>query len=251
MRRYDLVIFGATFLGLGAAKASKGKTLIIEEKANPCGEFIDSFHSGSDYKAELITEEGRKFKAFFEDAGLCGNVFIPEWTAFVSSWICKNDIEVLLFTNVLKVEPEGEEYKITIFNSNGKSEIFAKRIIDTRTKSFVYKTLNAITYGGIFDSFHESIKVYPYNDKYSIAEFKMPDSFDYPAARKRVFELWATRPEEYKHILIAAVADLFYKKSDCEQTEVSKNYINAYSTYYANPFLAFDKGSALGGKFCD
>lgn len=248
--KYDLVILGATFMSFGLAKAFKGKSLIIDEKAKPGFEFIDSYHKGADHESELITHEGKRFKDFFAKADLLKVFFIPEWTAFLSNWICKNNIPVLLFTNVLKIEDSYGMKELTIYNSNGKNKILAKRIIDTRTKTFTKKTLNAIIYGGAFESFDDCITVKHYNEKLTLAEFEMPASFDYPDARERIFNLWANRPEEYADIRIAAVADIFYKKADVKERQISENHSEIYSTYYPDPFVSFDKGCRIGEALC-
>jgi len=247
VKKYDLILIGATFLSVGIAKAYKGKCLIIEPKAKPGYEFIDSFAVGENYDKELLTDEGRAFKNYFESEELCDNPFTPEWTAFLSNYICKNNIDILIFTNVLKVEQNDNSNKLTIFNSLGKGEILADRVIDTRTNSIAYKTLNAVVYGEEFYEFCDGIKEIYRKDLVRIVEFKMPASYDYPEARNAVYSIWKGRPEELNDTRLAAVADIFFEKSDVENKNISLGYDEIYSTYHANPFLAFDKGILFGG----
>lgn len=247
MERYDLVILGATFLALGAAKAYGGKSLIIEEKTKPGFEFIDCFHNGDGYTQALKTDEGRRFRSFLEQYGLCERLYIPEWTPYVSKWICENDIPVLLFTKVLGVQREAGMYKLSVYNTGGRQALYANKILDTRTKAFSQKTLNAIVFGEHAESFSEDLSVLPCGGQTSIAEIKVPGDADYPSARAKVFSLWENRPEKYSNLVISAVADEFYKKPDRAYGKNTPHYKEVYSAYYANPFLAFDKGCEIGG----
>lgn len=251
MEKYDLVVLGATFLSLGLVKGYKGKSLIIESKAKPGYEFIDAFYNGENYENKCETAEGKAFKEYFEKAELLKKAFIPEWTAFVSDYICKNNIPVLLFTNVLKIEDTDNCKKLTIFNSAGKSEILAEKIIDTRTNSFEFKTLNAVVYGDEIATFDSSMTVVYTDGKVHLIEFKIPNGYDYPEARNAVYTIWAKRPEKLRGTQIAAVADVFFEKSDIESFKIDEKHSELYSTYYENPFIAFDNGCKIGGMLCD
>lgn len=247
MKKYDLVLIGATFLSVGIAKAYKGKCLIIEPKAKPGYEFIDSFAETTGYDKECVTEDGRNLKKYFCDEGLLDNPFIPEWTAFLSNYICKNNIDVLIFTSVLNIEQIENTNKLTIFNSLGKGEILADKVIDTRTNSFSYKTLNAVIYGDEFFAFDDALKEIYHKDLVRIIQVKIPNVYDYPEARNMVYSIWAKRPEELKETRLAAVADIFFEKSDIKSHPLCSGYDEIYSTYYENPFLAFDEGVSIGG----
>lgn len=249
MEKYDLVLIGATFLSVGIAKGYKGNCLIIEPKAKPGYEFIDSFAETTGYDKECVTEDGKNLKKYFSEEGLLENPFIPEWTAFLSNYICKNNIHVLLFTNVLKLEEIENSKKLTIFNSLGRSEILADKVIDTRTNSFSYKTLNAVIYGDEFFPFNDALEEIYRKDSVRIVKVTIPNGYDYPQAREMVYSLWANRPEELKDTRLAAVADIFFEKSDVKSRSISSGYDEIYSTFYENPFLAFDEGVSIGGGF--
>lgn len=249
MEKYDLILIGATFLSVGIAKGYKGKCLIIEPKAKPGYEFIDAFAKTSDYDKACVTEEGKNLKKYFCDEGLLDNPFIPEWTAFLSNYICENNIDILLFTNVLKIEPFEGSNKITIFNSLGRSEILAEKVIDTRTNSFSQKTLNTVVYGDEFFAFNDALKEIYRKESVRIIEVTIPNGYDYPEARQLVYSIWANRPQELMETRIAAVADIFFEKSDIKSRSVNSGYDEIYSTFYENPFIAFDEGVSIGGGF--
>lgn len=247
MENYDLVLIGSTFLAVGIAKGFKGKCLIIEPKGKPGYEFVDSFNMGSAYNKKCVTKACKEFKEHLKNHELFADLFVPEWTAFFSEYICKNNIDILLFTNVLKIENFENGKKLTIYNSLGKGEITAERVIDTRTNSFTYKTLNAVVYGDEFYPFAGGMTETYHRDNVRIVEFRIPNGYDYPQARDLVYSLWASRPEKLKDTRIAAVADIFFEKSDIENTTIDFCHSEMYSTYYENPILAFDKGVSIGG----
>lgn len=247
MEKYDLIIIGATFEAFGIADSFKGTKLVIEEKAKPGYEFIDSFHNGTDYDKEPETKEGKEFKEFLDEKDMLGKIYVPEWAAYLSSWICRKNTPVLLMTNVLKITEYDGGYRLTVFNTEGINEFYAKQVIDTRTKDFCGKTLGAAIYSGRFESFHEDMKITGLTDTLTVVEVDVPDDFTYAKGREKFYEIWKNRPEQYAGCLVAAVADIFFKKSPVKDRKISDNYTEVYSTYFANPLLAYDGGAKIGG----
>lgn len=247
METYDVVILGATFLSLGVAKVQNGNTLIIDSKGKPGYEFIDAYHNGDNYAFTPQTPEGKAFRSFMEEQGLCQNVFIPEWTAYVSDWICKNNLSVLLFTTVLSVENHGDSKKITIFNSNGKQVIYARKVIDTVTHDYTKKTLNLVSYGECPEAFTPAMEVTPHDELFSLVSFDIPLSYCMAQAKQVLYTAWENRPESCKNTTIAALSDTFYLKAANGFRQTAENQYEAPSTFYDNPFMAFDKGAAIGG----
>ncbi len=250
MEKYDVVILGATFLGVGIAKGSAGKCLIIEAKAKPGYEFIDSFGQDN-FEKNVTTKQGEDFYEYFKNSQLLDNPFIPEWTAFLSNWICKNNIECRLFTNALKIEDCDGGKLITVFGGEGKSKIFAQRIVDTRTKSLSEKSLNAVIYGDLSKGICDNMQVAFNDGEFSLVKFRVPTDLDYTSARKRLYEAWENRPKELKSHKIAAVADEFYETADVKEKIIDSAVSEIYSSYYSNPFTAFDSGVIAGGELCD
>lgn len=247
MQCYDLVIIGATFLSLGLAESCNGNCLIIEQKAKPGYEFIDAFRISQSYDAECVTEKGHEFKEYLQKSELLEKAFIPEWTAYVSDYICKNNIRILLFTNVLSVDDCQDGKRITIFNSNGKSTVQARKVVDTRTKTFGKKSLNAVICGDLPEALKNAAVTYK-DGNIAVAEFIMPQKCTYPAARQKLFSEWGNRPESFKNATIAAVAEEFCLRSDVEERKIDENYFEFYSAYYDDPLIAFDKGCEIGEK---
>ena len=250
MEFYDLVLIGASFFSLGAAYECKGRSLIIDSKAKPGYEFIDAFYNGEAYDRPIKTPKGRAFAQYFKQSGLLDTVYIPEWTPYLSRWICENEIDMLFFTSVLSVDKEGEYSKITLYNTMGKQEILARRIIDTRTEEFTEKQLNGLVCGGKVKAFGPSIKVKEF-EKISLVEFTVPENYSYTQARAHIFKIWEGRPEQYQSVKIAAIADQFFKRPALEKRVVSDSIWHYYSAFYDNPLLAFDKGCEIGGVCCD
>ena len=238
MKKYDLVVFGLTFLAAGVASVYKGKTLIVESKTKPGYEFIDSFHSGKNYEIAMLTGAGKEFKSFLGDFGALPEKYIFSMTPYISKWIADKNINVLLMTNILGVKKDNDGYIITLFNSCGITEIFAKQIIDTRTDSYSLKTLNYLA---------KSEETDRDGKEYLVCEVEVSAEIDYAAARKKVYSAFEG---ECSHKLVA-VADEFYKKSDREESVSPEGYIKRYSSFYDNPLIAFDKGTQFGGVLND
>ncbi len=251
MKKYDLILLGATFLSLGIADVYTGKTLIIDSKTKPGYEYIDAFHNFSLNNTRLNTQKGVDFAEYLNSFDLYSNVYIPEWTAYVSKWIYEKSMSILLLTDVLEVQKlDNRLFKVIIFNSNGRQELYTKQIVDTRTKSPNKKYLNALVCGGNVDSFDSAMSVVNCCD-ISIIEVEIPIDYTYTRARERVVNLWQSRPAKYDMVKLAAIADVFYEEVNVDAVEVTAGYKEVYSTYYSNPLTAFDKGCKIGGELND
>ncbi len=248
---FDLALIGATFLAVGAAAACPGRCVIIEEKASPGYEFVDAFRFGPLSAEAPATETGKAFRRRFEDAGLLARPFVPGWAAPLCAFAAERGLDLLLHTCLLGAERADGGVRLTVYNSEGRRTLFARRVVDTRTGAFCEKTLNAVLCGGRPAAFDAGMTVYPVDEDCAIAAFRVPDGADLPAARKLVFDLWAHRPEALLKTRIAAVADFFALKAAAPERTVFEGYREIPSAYYDDPFSAFDRGCAIGGEACD
>ena len=247
MKKYELVIFGFTFLSMGLCSAYKGNALIIEPKSKPGYEFIDAFHPGDVREYLPKTDEGKKFYAYLKENNLTDDTYILRWTPFVSGWI-ETKADYLFLTDIINVKKWDDGYIITIFNSMGKSEIFAKNIIDTRATEYCFKTINFLTKGKNANPESHGISLISVFGEYSIYQVELSSDDDYPQARKKVIEAFGYLKSISSDISLVAIADEMYKKASFKSKEISSGYIKSPSSYYDNPVMAFDEGAGMGSE---
>lgn len=239
---YDLIILGATFLSLGAAKAFNGKCLIIDEKTKPGYEFIDAFKNGNNYSRKYLRSE--EIKSFFEEKALLENVFIPGWTTHICKWIGENNLSFLLMTNVISVEKEEGRFKLLIHNVNGRSVIYTKKLLDTRIKKADRKFLNAVVSNKEGIDYNLCENLVKINETTAIFEFEVPSCTSYIEARQSLYEAFKNRKD--KKLKIAAIADCFYETENDFERKIDENYLHCSSSSFENPFAAFDYGFKIG-----
>ena len=248
MKEYELVVFGSTFFAAGVASEYKKSILVIEPKTKPGYEFIDTFHSGSISEYHPETNQGRKFLEYLNDNNLTDDSYILRWTPYLSDVITKSSADYLLMTDILNVAKEDKGYIVTIFNSMGKSEIFAKKIIDTRADFVERKTINFLVKGNPVCKDREELKIIGRYNGLSFVETELSIDDDYPCARKKAVEGYLYLKSIYEDISLIAIADEMYKKSSCEEKEVSMGYIQCFSSFYDNCIEAFDMGAKKGAE---
>lgn len=248
MKKYDLVIFGSTFFAAGLCASCKGSKLIIESKTKPGYEFIDAYHPGNMIDYSPITKGGKEFLAYSDNNGLSRDSYILRWTPYLAKKIISSDVTHLFLTDIIDVREDMDGYVITVFNTMGKSEIFAKKIIDTRTTDYKIKTINFLTKGDAPLSEDKDLKLIMQYEDYSIYERKLSIDDDYPSARKKAVESFTYLKSLSDKIYLVAIADEFFKKATDRETELTKNYFICPSAYYDNPIEAYDMGAEKGEK---
>lgn len=246
MKKYDLVIFGATFYAAGICSAYKGSTLIIESKTKPGYEFIDAYHPGNVLEYTPVTKQGRAFVEYLKENNLFDDPYILRWTPYISKKLLQISGDCLLLTDLVSVKECDEGFVITIFNTMGKSEILAQRIIDTRTIELEAKTINLLLKGKTPSVCDRNTRcIMKYMD-YSIYEINLNVDDDYPSARKKAVESFDYLRSLCEEISLVAIADEFYKKAKEAQKETAPGYIICASSYYDNPIEAYDMGAKKG-----
>ncbi|MBE7046302.1 MAG: hypothetical protein E7396_02685 [Ruminococcaceae bacterium] len=246
MKKYDLVIFGSTFYAAGICSAYKGSTLVVEPKTKPGYEFIDAYHPGSILEYTSISKEAKEFSDFLHLKKLTHDAYILRWTPYLSEMMLHTSADYLFLTDILNVRKSDEGYVVTIFNTMGKSEICAQRIIDTRATDLGSKTINFLTKGDAPLSENEDLKLIMEYEDYSIYERKINIDDDYPSARKKVVESFTYLKSLCDNISLVSIADEFYKRAAKAQTEISVGYLKCASSYYDNPIEAYDMGARKG-----
>lgn len=254
MMEYDKVIFGATFAAAGLLTKFGGDCLVIEPKFQAGHEFLGALNFGTDYDAELTTQEAaalsEKFKEKGAVSGSRGCLFHCAGLLY-SKFLNKN---VLLGTNIVQIEAESDGFQITVHGVKGFRTIRAKEIINTlcdnvniSKKSFHawvrpakkdWSVPEHITAEPLFGAFENSY----------IVKLPVENDCTYPQARKKLDTVLKNELSDFK---LGLSADCFAVTP--KKTGVFKNggLVHLPSCGFKNPLLAFDAGVKLaeGGIF--
>lgn len=248
MKNYNTVIIGATFSAMGILDTHKSDTLVIENKAKPGYEYIDSFYCDNN-KGFDETDKG-SFFTFLKDCDVSDKPYYFDLTPYVAKWLCDSGAKVLFFTQVMKMDKSEDGYVLTIFNSYGKSEIFAKNVIDTRTKEYDSKSLGFITDSKIAVSVPELSEKYISED-FCIYHYNLSSKDDYVTARRKIVSLIKNTQVNKNNAQLIAIADEFYLKGEKKKGMLDINYKEIYSSSFDNPFVAYNEGRKMGAEIND
>ncbi len=248
MKKCNTVIIGATFAAMGILDTHRSDTLVIENKAKPGYEYIDSFYCGDKWSFDE-TDKG-SFLTFLKGYGILDKPYCFDWTPYIAKWICDMGAEVLFFTNVIRVNESDDGYVLTIFNSCGKSDIFAKNVIDTRTKEYDSKSLGFITDSKIKAPASEISEKYVGED-FCIYHYNLFSEDDYVTSREKIVSLIENTSVNKNHAHLIAIADEFYLKGERKRGVWDKNRKDIYSSSFDNPFVAYMEGKKIGAEIND
>lgn len=237
---FKTLIIGASFYGMSLAKNIKN-SILVERGYRIGSEFsanlrVNCFSGGvgSDFGRSFLC--GMKQRRLIDGDGAIYSVPAAYLLADMTL-----GVNALFATEILSIEKNGSWYKVTIFNSEGRSVINAERIIDTTAwgvkKDGIKKKLNVILSNpnGLdteYDAFTNS-NIYGFG---AYADENMPQT------RARLYDYL-----EKKGTLGAVfVADEY----DYEMPQIHERTDNGFwiipSVGYQNPISAADAG---GGGF--
>ena len=244
---YDVIVLGATFLGAGIAEALGDRCLIIDRRPQAGYEFINSLKFGSGYDQPLKTEAAKSLLKNFELNGafmgdrICLFECAPH---FYSLLLDKN---VLLNTEIISVERDGDLFAVTTHGVSGYRVHKAKTVIDTRPspEKTTDKYLNFVVNTDCDAELPKQLITERFGYEWdTVIKCKVDFTDSYATARKKVFET-AFRLNGYKVVI---VADEFeYSLKNTKPTSENGIYCLP-SQSFQNPILAYDAGVVLGGE---
>jgi len=224
---YDLVIIGATFLGLGAAK---GNCLILERSEQIGYEYISCCAGSMDSSPE------NELKTLILKHNISN---IHTLAPLLYSYVKEKKLPILLSTEIIEITRESDGFCLKLYNANGISIIKAKKIIDTTLGTAVSnndkikikeKYINAIIRN----------KEKKSNEIFSV---KLEENTDWCEARQKLHTEFSKISTD--NLKIAAVADCFYIKPSEKRKIISENHIIMPSCGYDNPLKAFEEGALI------
>ena len=246
---YDTAVFGATFLGLGAA-LNLENVVVIEKGGLFGAEFVNSYKVCTPKVVEAKTELGKAFLENLKGRKLVseeGELYPAPAVYVLSSYMKEKPFDILLMTEVIRVKKADDYYEIKTYHSNGFETIYAKRILDTTTLGIGHdasnehekqKYINAIVYNPD-DNALEGLCLNKQNGLYT---FALPVSLD--TERYEAVEMLCGLEKLFmeNHLTISSIAsDFSYTMEPCVVT-VAEQFVWNPSTAYANLVEAFDMG---------
>ena len=263
---YDLLVCGATLSGLGAAAAAREagrKVIVVERMALTGNEFIEAFNPGSE-RTEPKTEFGIRFRDELAKRGLIGDnglIHLPALHPVLCLLIDSQSLKVRFLTEIVDVAKQGDTHEVLLHDSSGFQRINAKEILDTTS-------LRLSTPGRLFQPKRKWINSYlhspsvgvepapaPFDESISVCggrfpsevilKLEIPPGGSWQEARRRLYQLWKNRPEEWKSWTIAATASAFENEIPFASEAISDTWFWLPSESYPNPLAAIDEGYAF------
>lgn len=240
MRRYDTVIVGSGFYSFGYA-AAHPNTLIVEETHLTDRHFSGCLRGFSCANKPLNAPIAKALAAYMREHGIVrGNqICVPALEAGLCAFFADRAFDVLLGTTCMEIEKSGEEYRLSLCNNEGLSNVAAKRVIDTRV--YGGNVLNVLVQGKI-DNIVQGISVNDafYNEQ-KILSLYFGNGVDINRAKSEAYP----RLRELLTPTGATVLQMAYRMYSAEPTAPfadDKGISRIDESFFGDPFTAFEKG---------
>jgi hypothetical protein len=254
---YDVLVYGATFAGLGVALTCREKTLVVERTKLVGSEYINSFNIGNNLKNEPLSPIGKKLKEELLQRNVLsegGDVHLPGIAPVLYRMVQTEQINLLLMTELVDIRPSADGFDVTLFNRSGLQHYKVKHIIDTTTlcrfypSDIIYKRLNAMLHSPREDA------AWPVSDQPGVTfvkglfpaevilRFELSPEDNWVSARHKLYRYWSKEHEKFEPWVIAAVADEFETRSPQGPHWIKENWSWLPSNAYSNCLNAMDAG---------
>ncbi|MEF3303783.1 hypothetical protein [Paenibacillus sp. GYB003] len=259
----SLLVCGASFAGIGAAKAAleaNRDVIVVERTALPGREFIEAFNPGAGWKPPA-TEFGLRFREELLGRNLMEE-YGPAHLAALHPLLCllvkRYSIRVRFLTELVDVSRRDGRFEVMLHDASGSHTVVADTILDTSTRRLT-------TPGSLAASKRKWMRAYlhhpdirnaplpePIDDTMSASRGRFPSEAilrmeiapdEGPGqARRRLYAYWEARPAPWKLWTIAAIAGEF--ESDVPQGpfEQGDGWSWLPSEALSNPLNALDAG---------
>lgn len=265
---YPLLVYGATFAGLGIATAAKDRTLLVERTALVGSEFIASYNPGEGWDSQADTSAARQLRDELVQRNLLsdnGKVHLPAIAPVLFRHIRHNGLNVRMMTEIVDIAARGQSYEVTLFNASGLQRITADHIIDTTSTcssapqlhaSFVSKSINAMLHSEV----SAPVPALPDDDAVvGLVEGLMPGELilklaldgkdDWTEARAKLHRYWGRHFRAFEPWTLAALGDAFDILTDVREKSLDSNGWTWFpSSTPSNLIMAFDAGSRKGSQ---
>lgn len=251
-KQYRAAVFGATFLGLGAALCT-GDCVVIDAGGVPGAEFVESDKVCRPVPLAPRTAPGRALLRALQGRGIVSETWeinAPSAVEAVTQRLAAESIAVVALAEVVSVVRAGELFAITILHAGMRMDFTAERILDTTTFGCVpgmgkppltEKVLCATVDnpdGRVMENLHHSVLrgTYTYTFPAELANSRED-------AIQALMEMEADFREKNMRIVSIAKDFAYAMKPFCRA--VAAGWCWAPSVGYENPVAAFDQGCAM------
>ncbi|CAG7648394.1 hypothetical protein PAESOLCIP111_05590 [Paenibacillus solanacearum] len=268
LKRYDVLIAGATFEGLGIASAAGNRAVLIERTGGVGVEFTATYRQAVidrtlavSPRAEALRQEADGRNIISAEGGIHWPAFVP----ILHQVIQKEQLEVRFLTRIIEVaaDPSGD-YRVTWIDAAGLSTVLAGRIVDTTNfcetapqaaAGYLGKRrLNAVIHNSSApEQQPPDCDGYPVHGGRFATEWitsaALEAEDDWASARERLLAHWAKRPEALRPWQLATIADGFDVEVEAGTgIDIADRWEWRPTARYRDPVAAFEAGlqSAMG-----
>jgi hypothetical protein len=254
----DLLIAGATFLGIGLALQHRQGALVAEREITVGHEFTYAYKHGERWNEKLRSEAANRFREeLLQRNGMAeGRAHLPGLTPLLHRWIRGEGLPVRFMTEIVSVALENEGFTVALYDPSGHRTIRVRRIVDTTSTCVTKpgfakpksKRINALLHRTVPDVAgpQHRIKECGFrlepgrfaSEAYLSVPVQLQD--DWTAAREKLHAFWANRPEPLQGWSLATVADQFELEVPEGPHEIDAGWIWQPSGAYPNPLAAMD-----------
>lgn len=135
MEKVDTLIIGASFFGIGYAVSSNERCLVIESESLFGTDFVAALNASPcdtektySAEAEALLKDAMNRNAVLSN----GKTHIYALSTLLTKAAYDAKCDVILNTEVISIEKGDSDFVATLLNSDGITEVKAKRVIDTR-----------------------------------------------------------------------------------------------------------------------
>ena len=248
---FDTLIFGASFLGLGAA-LSMNNCAVIEGGCLFGAEFVNCYKVNAPEQIKVKTKPGAAFWADLQKRGLVyenGDIYQGPSVYVLSRFLKVKNMDIYLMAEVIDLKKIDGLYNITVYTTKGFEYFKAKKIIETTTfgkyrkqKTNIKKCLNAIMHNpsgcsltGLSHNRASGLYTYSLDLPAEISRYEATEKL---CAMENDFALNDMR--------ISSIAADFAYTMEKVSEKIDDNFFWYPSAGRANLIAAFDEGVYLG-----
>jgi hypothetical protein len=261
---YPVLVYGATFAGIGMAAAAAGQALLVERSALVGHDFIASYNPGTGYDSPLATSAAEELRTELLARNLLtseGRVHLPAMSPVLFNRMKQNRLPVRMLTELVSVSRTAEGFEVTLFSASGLEKVHVNRIIDTtatcRSKpghpiAYTSKSINAYLHcpegaaNPIPAADDQACYVEGLFPGELILKLKLEPGDDWTTARSKLHSYWKQRHVNCAPWTVAALADTFEVASAEQELELDAGWSWFPSSNQPNPLQAYEAGYLKG-----
>ena len=232
----NTVILGAGFFGISALINASDNTLLIERGVRIGNEFSSAF-TVNRYEKLPLCEFAKSFLQELDADGFVKDGYISSVpAAFLLAKKCE-DKNIMFKTEVTSIDYDGTKYLITVFNSDGYSEITASRIIDTTPEGIFFTEKAEEKFLNVLCEKETENSVYDVFTGHYVMSFKAQCGEEIHITRQRLYEYL-----QKNNIGAIYIADDYSYKIQKTKKQCGERYYHIPSAGFNDIIDAVDNG---------